>query len=373
MARIRTIKPEFWTDEKIVQLPFATRLLFIGMWNFADDEGYLEEAPDRLRLQILPNDDIEIEEHIDLLCAAGMIERVSLTDGRSILSLPNFSRHQKISHVTKTKFPVSSGKKRVIPFETRRGVAIKYGCKPGERKEVECYFCGAKGSIWWPLTSKGKPSGWVAFGNIELDHFIPENSGGNENKENIVLSCRYCNRSRGYKDPIQFICKSFPENSGDLPPEGKGRELNGRERILPDLDKSKSVSPAGAEDAPSAEIINIESRKQKSAEREASDMELLDEVTDLWNSWARQHHAPAVERLTKQRASKCRHRIEDLKKYGYSTTADAFNFLLSKCNCSFFARGDPRKPLEFDQLMQEGFMTRMLEGAFEYRKENRKF
>ena len=40
MARIRTIKPEFWTDEKVVTLPFEARLLFIGMWNFCDDEGY---------------------------------------------------------------------------------------------------------------------------------------------------------------------------------------------------------------------------------------------------------------------------------------------------------------------------------------------
>ena len=39
MARIRTIKPEFWIDDVIVELPFETRLLFIGIWNFADDAG----------------------------------------------------------------------------------------------------------------------------------------------------------------------------------------------------------------------------------------------------------------------------------------------------------------------------------------------
>jgi hypothetical protein len=41
MARIRTIKPEFWTDEKIVECSFEARLMFIGMFNFADDKGNL--------------------------------------------------------------------------------------------------------------------------------------------------------------------------------------------------------------------------------------------------------------------------------------------------------------------------------------------
>lgn len=30
MARIRTIKPDFWTDEKLVKLSMEARLFFIG-------------------------------------------------------------------------------------------------------------------------------------------------------------------------------------------------------------------------------------------------------------------------------------------------------------------------------------------------------
>ena len=40
MARIRTIKPEFWTDEKIVQLPFEARLLFEMTKELRFDEDY---------------------------------------------------------------------------------------------------------------------------------------------------------------------------------------------------------------------------------------------------------------------------------------------------------------------------------------------
>ena len=39
MARIRSIKPEFWTDESNLSLSDSCALFFIGLWNFCDDEG----------------------------------------------------------------------------------------------------------------------------------------------------------------------------------------------------------------------------------------------------------------------------------------------------------------------------------------------
>ena len=63
MARIRTIKPEFWTDKKIIRLSRDARLFFIGLWNFADDNGVLEADPLQLKAWIFPVDpDIGIEE-----------------------------------------------------------------------------------------------------------------------------------------------------------------------------------------------------------------------------------------------------------------------------------------------------------------------
>jgi len=54
MPRIRTIKPEFWTDDKIVELSFPARLLFIGLWNFCDDWGRMEYKPKSIKLRIFP-------------------------------------------------------------------------------------------------------------------------------------------------------------------------------------------------------------------------------------------------------------------------------------------------------------------------------
>jgi len=37
--RIRSIKPEFWRSDDITNLPMATRLTFIGLWSYVDDNG----------------------------------------------------------------------------------------------------------------------------------------------------------------------------------------------------------------------------------------------------------------------------------------------------------------------------------------------
>jgi len=54
MARIRIIKPEFWTSEQIVECLPITRQMFVGMWSFADDEGNLLASVNTLKMQIFP-------------------------------------------------------------------------------------------------------------------------------------------------------------------------------------------------------------------------------------------------------------------------------------------------------------------------------
>lgn len=62
MARIRTVKPEFWTSEQVAECSPTTRLLFIGMWNFCDDGGNHVASLKQLKMQIFPSDDISIEQ-----------------------------------------------------------------------------------------------------------------------------------------------------------------------------------------------------------------------------------------------------------------------------------------------------------------------
>ena len=67
MARIRSIKPEFWTSEQIVECSTSARLLFIGLWNFCDDGGNHSASPKTLKMEIFPGDDISISDIQDMV------------------------------------------------------------------------------------------------------------------------------------------------------------------------------------------------------------------------------------------------------------------------------------------------------------------
>ena len=62
MARRRMITPSFWTDDKTLELEIGARLLFIGMWNFADDDGLIANKPKQIKAQIYPADSITHEQ-----------------------------------------------------------------------------------------------------------------------------------------------------------------------------------------------------------------------------------------------------------------------------------------------------------------------
>ena len=99
MARIRTIKPEFWEDETLAKLPVYARLLFIGTWNFADDNGALLANPVLMKSHIFPYEDIgisTISEWIDMLVENGMLIR-TIYNGKDYLVIRKFLIHQKIN------------------------------------------------------------------------------------------------------------------------------------------------------------------------------------------------------------------------------------------------------------------------------------
>lgn len=102
MARIRSIKPEFWSDASIVRLPFEYRLLFQGMWNFADDAGFIENDPVQIKLHVFPADSVDVAKGIRALKTAGLIEVVRL-DGKSVIRIANW-KHQRIDKPQPSKF-----------------------------------------------------------------------------------------------------------------------------------------------------------------------------------------------------------------------------------------------------------------------------
>ena len=108
MPRIRTIKPEFWTDEQIQGWPERSQLVYIALWNVADDDGRLRAHPALLRSQVCP-----YHPHVDIEAAlAPIIEadklRIYTADGQTYGYLPTFNEHQRINRPTPSRLPAPS-------------------------------------------------------------------------------------------------------------------------------------------------------------------------------------------------------------------------------------------------------------------------
>lgn len=99
MARIRTVKPEFWTSEQVVECCRDARLLFIGIWNFCDDGGVHPLSAKRLRMQIFPADDDITSQIIlgliDDLVRNGLVELYEV-NGVRYLHATGWDKHQRI-------------------------------------------------------------------------------------------------------------------------------------------------------------------------------------------------------------------------------------------------------------------------------------
>lgn len=102
MARIRSIKPEFWTSEQIVECSPIARLLFIGMWNFCDDAGNHPASFKTLKMEVFPGDNIsidEIEAFTNELIKNRLIVTYTGEDGREYWHVTGW-QHQKIDRPT---------------------------------------------------------------------------------------------------------------------------------------------------------------------------------------------------------------------------------------------------------------------------------
>jgi hypothetical protein len=93
MARIRTIKPEFFTSEDIVAISPLARLLYIALWCEADREGRLCWKPRTFKIRYLPADDCDINALCKELTDSGMVKLY----GDALAYIPSFGKHQHLN------------------------------------------------------------------------------------------------------------------------------------------------------------------------------------------------------------------------------------------------------------------------------------
>ena len=104
------IKKEFWTSEQIMNLPIEARLLFIGMWNQADDAGILKNSPMQLKAQIFPCDtEITIDtikSYLDQINQQKLIifNAKSEKEDQDLIRIRKWAEHQRIDRPTKSKY-----------------------------------------------------------------------------------------------------------------------------------------------------------------------------------------------------------------------------------------------------------------------------
>ena len=93
MARARNIKPGFFRNADLAELPIEARLLFIGLWTIADREGRMEDRPKQIKMELFPADNLDCDVLLDQLAVIGVIERYSC-GGKRYLHVVNFCKHQ---------------------------------------------------------------------------------------------------------------------------------------------------------------------------------------------------------------------------------------------------------------------------------------
>lgn len=91
MAKMRGIKPETFTDDKVLQLSPLARWLFVGLWTVACDNGHVEDNLVQIKVRLLPVDDCSVGGLLDELLATQQVTREG-----GYLKVVNLAEHQNI-------------------------------------------------------------------------------------------------------------------------------------------------------------------------------------------------------------------------------------------------------------------------------------
>lgn len=193
MARIRTIKPEFWTDGAMIALPFEARLFYIGMWNYACDRGHFSDDPMGLKLKILPADPVDGTVLLEQLITAGRVNRLTLPDGRAYLVIPRFTDHQRIDTRWNSRCPVCAHLDSPDLTETHASlhelIPTQKEGRGGERKE------GNGGEV----------------ADATLSPFCPKHPNGTDGP------CRPCGTARMRVESMRAAEKNKPTHTPTMP------------------------------------------------------------------------------------------------------------------------------------------------------------
>ncbi len=179
MARMRAIKPGFFTNDLLAEIEPLGRLLFAGLWMVADREGRLEDRPRRLKAEILPYDNADIDGLLDGLAERGFLIRYR-ADGQQLIQVVNWGKHQQ-PHYKEVASTLPAPEGWVDSPVTTFGVPPTQYERIMERDNWTCQRCGAKD-------------------DLTIDHIVPRSRGGSGDDDNLQVLCGRCNSGKGARE-----------------------------------------------------------------------------------------------------------------------------------------------------------------------------
>jgi HNH endonuclease len=347
MGRIRTVKPEFWEDEKVGMLSREARLLFIATFNLADDEGLLRWTPAYIKASVFMYDN-----DLDTKKIRGFMEELMQSDllfayaggvsHQPLAIIVNFHKHQRINRPQPGKLPAPS----LQNCEVRTMYARRDGWL--------CALCGL------PIPGSNTDDAV----NLSIDHIVHESKGGTDYPSNVRATHQNCNNPRGdesFRAPGYIKSRkqtltdsrknSTTDSVNDSPPpvvgdpygsvnrslpEGKGREQGagkGKEQSLPESAKNADSSSGQTPDkfadfefeSPEADRLF---RPTAPDERAIGIPALKAAIQEVFTYYVeRTHRSPKLYTLTDIRRKKAMARLEEALRIAHGDLAGAVELM----------------------------------------------
>ena len=228
--RSRNIKPAFFMNADLADMPPHARLLYIGLWCMADREGRLEDRARRIRAEVFPYElEVNCDELLAQLAKLGFIVRYQIDDG-SYIYIPSFLKHQTPHHKeAASEIPPPNGVKAITRHPHNVSKELRQFIF--DRDKFACLQCGATH-------------------NLTIDHITPLAAGGTNDKSNLQTLCKSCNSLKS--DKVDGISTRAGRSVGARKPDDYGN-------VDSSLTQAQPLNPESPIPLPPSPILNPES------------------------------------------------------------------------------------------------------------------
>ena len=149
------MKPGFFKNEDLSDLGPHAQLLFAGLWTLADKKGRLDDRPRRIKAELFPFYEVDVDGALSSLSDAGFIQRYE-RDGNKHIQINNFDKHQN-PHIKEaestipapSKYQTSTGNSGTSPALTLNPIPLTLNPLPmPEQAQAVEGLCVAAWQHW---------------------------------------------------------------------------------------------------------------------------------------------------------------------------------------------------------------------------------